>query len=106
MPGQYSVYVVALEADALKHASFREANPNHIPGKPCLYVGMTSKTPDERFQQHKSGYKASKYVKRYGKWLRRRLYEHHNPLTHDQAVELEVTLAESLRDKGYAVWQK
>ena len=32
----------------------------------ALYVGETSKTPEERFKQHKDGYKASRYVERYG----------------------------------------
>ena len=103
---EYNVYVVALDGKVLQHTGFRQANPHHKSGKPCLYIGMTSKTPDERLRQHKAGYRASKYVKRYGKWLRRRLYEDYNPLTREEAVELEVTLAEDLRRKGYAVWQK
>ena len=106
MAPNFSVYVIALDSDVLRHPKFRKANPNYVAGKPCLYVGMTGKTPDERFQQHKSGYRASKYVKRDGRHLRRRLYERHNPLTHDEAISLEVTLAENLRAKGYAVWQK
>jgi predicted GIY-YIG superfamily endonuclease len=29
----------------------------------CLYVGMTSKTPAQRFQQHKTGYRNTKGIK-------------------------------------------
>jgi len=104
---EYNVYVVALDENVLTHAKFRQANPDYKVGKPCLYVGMTSSTPDERFRRHKSGHKtASKYVNRYGKWLRRRLYEDYNPLTREAAVKLEVELAEKHRRKGCAVWQK
>ncbi len=36
----YSVYVVGLDIAVLKETKFVKANPNHVPGKPCLYVGM------------------------------------------------------------------
>ena len=48
----YSIYVIELKKEVLKHRKFKEANPNYIPGKPCVYVGYTSKTPEERYQQH------------------------------------------------------
>lgn len=106
MGADYSVYVVELCDDVLHHTKFCKANPNRKPDKACLYVGMTSKTPDERFEQHKSGYKACSYVTKYGKWLRRRLYARYNPMTRDDAIKFEVTLAQELRRKGHAVWQR
>ena len=33
----------------------RERNPNRRLDKPCLYVGYTVHTPEERFAQHKNG---------------------------------------------------
>ena len=46
------IYVVWLDAAVLKHAIFRQANPNHDPRKQCLYVGMTHLSPEERFFRH------------------------------------------------------
>ncbi len=37
----HSVYVVLLDAKAGKLRSVRALNPNAIPGKPCMYVGLT-----------------------------------------------------------------
>jgi hypothetical protein len=51
----HSVYVVGLDIAILEETNFVKANPNHVPGKPCFYVGMTGKSPVERFKQHKSG---------------------------------------------------
>ncbi|MEO8583918.1 MAG: ribose-5-phosphate isomerase [Flavitalea sp.] len=79
----------------------------------CLYVGMTSKTPGERFKQHKTGYINKKghklsaaIVFRYGTYLRPSLYEKFNeqPMTRDQALRMEAKLSVNLRRKGYAVW--
>jgi len=41
---------------------------------PCLYVGMTGLTPEERFANHKAGTKAAAVVKRYGLRLLPELY--------------------------------
>ena len=46
----YSIYVIELKKGVLKHKKFKEANPNYIPGKPCVYVGYTSKTPEDRYE--------------------------------------------------------
>ena len=79
----------------------------------CLYVGMTSKTPAERFSQHKTGYinnkghKLSAYiVEKYGTYLRPSLYELINlkSMTRQEALKMEKKLSLDLRRKGYAVW--
>lgn len=101
----HNVYVIALDTRVLGQKKFHKQNPDYPGKRPCLYVGMTSRSPDERFAQHKAGYKAARFAHKYGKWLRRKLYEKYNPLTHAQAERLEKKLAEQLRDKGYAVWQ-
>ncbi len=85
---------------------FLAENSDFDPNKACLYVGMTGLTPDERFKNHKAGYKANKYVRKYGKYLRRRMYRKFNPMTNDEAKKMEVELARKLRAKGHAVWQK
>lgn len=102
---RHSVYVVRLDDAVLEDRKFRDANPDRVGGKPCVYVGMTGLTPDQRFANHKAGIQSNKYVQRYGKHLIRPLYRHLNPMPYGQAVEWEVKLAESLRRRGYAVWQ-
>jgi hypothetical protein len=97
---------VELSKEVLKDARFLEENPQYVDGKPCLYVGMTGRTPDERLQQHLSGKRSSSRVRKHGRWLRRKMYERYNPMNHDEAAKMEVELANQLRNKGYAVWQK
>jgi hypothetical protein len=79
--------------------------PSHDPRKPCVYVGMTHRSPEERFAQHKSGYKACRYVKKYGQQLIPRQYQKHNSTTRAEAEKLAVVIATRLRKRGYAVWQ-
>ena len=65
-----------------------------------LYVGETSRDPDLRFDQHKVGYKASRWVHRFGVRLLPELVAHLNPLRRWEAVELEAALAEELARAG------
>ncbi len=111
---KYQVYVVELSKRVFtENAKFRNANPQFNGVLECLYVGMTSKTPKERLQQHKTGYvnkkgiKLSAYiVQKYGIYLRPSLYDHINlkPMTRAQALLMEKKLALDLRRQGYAVW--
>ena len=108
----HNVYVVELSKKVWSESSkFREANPQYKGMKACLYVGMTSLSPQERFKKHvkgarnKKGYKiSSKYVEKYGLFLRPSLYSSFNPLTRQAATQLERNLANSLKKRGYAVW--
>ena len=110
----YRVYVVELKKRVFtENWRFREANPQFNGVLECLYVGMTSKTPAERFKQHRTGYvnekghKLSAYiVQKYGSYLRPSLYDHINlkPMTRQQALLMEEKLAWDLRRQGYAVW--
>ncbi|KPJ59235.1 MAG: hypothetical protein AMJ46_12095 [Latescibacteria bacterium DG_63] len=101
----HNIYVIELDKKVLKERKFLEANPGYKPEKACLYVGMTGLSPDERFRSHKEGHKANKYVKKYGLWLRRRMYRKYNPMTYDEAQRMEAWLARRLRAEGHAVWQ-
>ena len=65
-----------------------------------LYVGETSRDPHLRFDQHKTGYKASGAVYRFGVRLLPELVAHLNPLRRWEAVELEAALAEELARMG------
>lgn len=114
MKMKYHVYVVELSKRVFtENTRFRLANPQFNGVLECLYVGMTSKTPAERFMQHKTdyvskkGYKLSAYiVKKYGAYLRPSLYDHINlkAMTREEALKMEQKLALELRRKGYAVW--
>ncbi|WCO01680.1 ribose-5-phosphate isomerase [Psychroserpens ponticola] len=110
---EYRIYVVELSKKVFtEHRKFREANPQFNGVLECLYVGMTSKTPKERFEQHKTGYRnkkghklSSNIVEKYGSYLRPSLYNHIQPLqTRAEALKMEETLALELRRQRYAVW--
>ena len=110
---QYQIYVIELSKKVFtENRRFREANPQFNGVLECLYVGMTSKTPKERFEQHKKGSLnkkghnlSSSIVKKYGSYLRPSLYNHIKPLnTRAEALKMEETLALELRRKRYAVW--
>ena len=81
----------------------RAENPKRDPKKPCVYVGMTGLTPQERFTNHKAGIKAASVVKDYGLRLLPDLFKHLNPMPFDAAVQMEKDLAEDLRRTGYTV---
>jgi predicted GIY-YIG superfamily endonuclease len=91
MKGHHSVYVVYL----------RDPKGD---GKAGYYVGMTGLSPEARFQNHKSGHKAARVVKKYGERLVPKLYAHLNPMPFKRAKEMEVVLADSLRKRGYVVF--
>ena len=65
-----------------------------------LYVGETSRDPDLRFDQHKTGYKASRHVNRFGVMLLPDLVAHLIPLRRWEAIDLEAALAEEFRKAG------
>jgi predicted GIY-YIG superfamily endonuclease len=90
-PGHHAVYVVYLK------------NPKGD-GKAGYYVGMTGLTPEQRFQNHKNGVKASRLVRKHGVRLVPRLYAHLNPMPYEKAKAMEIMLADSLRKRGYQVF--
>jgi Uri superfamily endonuclease len=88
-PGVKSrVYIVLLKVTGKKRSGY------------ALYVGKTIRKTEERFQQHKEGYKASRYVKKWGIQLLPDLFEHLNPMSAVEATELEVSIAEALKKAG------
>lgn len=110
---EYRIYVIELSKRVFtENAKFRAANPQFNGVLECLYVGMTSKTPKERFEQHKTGYInkkghkiSSTIVQKYGMYLRPSLYNHIDPLSsREEALKAEASLAMDLRRKRYAVW--
>ncbi|HZL42465.1 MAG TPA: hypothetical protein VFD66_04220 [Verrucomicrobiae bacterium] len=103
-PAQHhNVYVVLLNRAAGKVRSVQAANPRRNPKKPCVYVGMTGLSPEERFANHKKGIKVASIVKRFGMRLLPELFAHLNPMPYEAALQMEIDLAEDLRKAGYTV---
>lgn len=102
---EYFVYVIALDEKVVEIRKIQKANPNRDPEQPCVYVGHSVHPPEYRFEQHLNGYKANRYVKKYGLHLCPELYKKYNPLKNrEEAEEQEEALALFLRSQGYTVW--
>ncbi|EER61010.1 conserved hypothetical protein [Acidovorax delafieldii 2AN] len=100
----HHVYVVELSKDVLLEPRFRKCNPGYIDGRPCVYVGMTGLDPDVRFDKHKAGIQANRFVTRYGLRLLPDLYEGFNPMNYDEAADREIEIGIDLRSAGFGVW--
>jgi hypothetical protein len=99
----HNVYVVLLSAEARRLHGVCAENPDADPKKPCVYIGMTGLSPEERFRNHKQGLKAARVVQLYGLRLMPEFYEVFNPMPFEAAVRMERELAEDLRAQGYTV---
>ena len=104
----YTVYVIELNAEVLDRRAFAEANPGYTcdPARPPLYVGHTVRTPEERFEQHRTGTKSSRFTRGNAVPLRMDLAPGLVFATREEAELMEHQHAEHLRAQGYAVWQK
>ena len=102
---RHHVYVVELDDRVWNEPRYRAANPDYQHAKPLVYVGMTGLDPDLRFDRHKAGVQANRYVLAYGLRLLPALYAVYNPMPYEAAREMEVELAIGLREAGYGVWQ-
>ncbi|MGE0313626.1 MAG: hypothetical protein AB7P21_18595 [Lautropia sp.] len=101
----HSVYVIELHKDVLYDRRFVAANPRFDRFKPCVYVGATGLDPVQRFSNHKAGRKANRYVREFGLRLLPEVYACFNPMPWRGALEMEIELAQALREAGWAVWQ-
>ena len=112
MARTYHIYVVELSRKVFSESTkFRHANPQYNGVLECLYVGMTSRTPKQRFEQHKTGFRnkrghklSSNIVQKYGLYLRPSLYQNLKSTNMIEALQMEEQLALELRRKRYAVW--
>ena len=102
-PHHHCVYVVELDPEVRKKRKLQKLNPDFDPEQPCLYVGMTGLSPEERFANHKAGRKASPEVRDYGVRLLPELTVDLNNLSYEDAVKAEADLAYYLRREGYFV---
>jgi hypothetical protein len=93
------VYVVRLD-DAVRHAG-----PGTKGLPPCVYVGVSSYLPEQRFCQHKRGYKAFR-KHRYMIELMPEIFESIPPVrTWDEARALENRVAIDLESRGFTVFR-
>ena len=99
----HAVYVIRLDESVWQLPRFRRQNPRRVQGKPCVYVGMTGIGIEARFGQHRSGKRANRYARDYGRYLVRRRCL--TGLTFEEARREEVRVAEALRRRGWGVWQ-
>ena len=96
--GKYHLYIILLSGLQGK-----------IPGY-GLYVGESSKTPTVRFKEHAQGKRNrkgplfSRVVYKHHECLLPTLYRHLNPLSREEAKELEGKIAEALRLEGIPVY--
>ena len=90
----YTVYVVNL----------RDTVGPRVGPYGWVYVGQTTRAPQERLRQHLSGHTASRHVFRHGVDLNRRLYRN-VPATKfkEDVLKLEAQLARDLKQRGYNV---
>ena len=102
---KYYIYIIELDKSVGTINKFRKENSQFLLGSQCFYVGQSAKSPEVRFKQHKNGYKANRYAKKYGLKLVPQLYEKYNPIpTRKDAEELEEYVAQKLRKQGFGVW--
>lgn len=90
-PLHHRVYVVLLK------------NPRGD-GRDGYYVGMTGLPLEERFANHKRGYKSASIVRRCGVALAWELFDGIPAMSFKEAALSEPTLADDLRDLGYLVY--
>lgn len=132
--GNYHLYVIELDFELTKNWKFMKPNIHFRKDMDALYVGSTSHSCECRFKQHqlhakkeldgyccvcngKENYKkfvragghtrGNYYAGVYGLRLRPDLFFKYNPIVdQNYSMAMETKLAETLRAKGYAVWQR
>ena len=88
-----TVYVIELA---------REAGKRRDPRIPWVYVGSSARSPADRFEQHRRGYKSSRLAHRHGVRLRPDLYEDLPTFAStDESVAAEMTRAKQLAGAGF-----
>jgi len=90
----YTIYIINL---------VDESAPDPSPGK-WVYVGETSKTPEERFDEHKNGIRDNKAAREHGRDLNYDLMKDIPQVRFKQDSKwLEAQTGEELRSRGYVV---
>lgn len=99
------VYAIELDPSVIEDSAFLRKNPKWDPSKPAYYVGMTSLSPEERYQQHRSGStNVSRIAHEYGLALRMDIVPDQAPSRRTWAMKRETRLAKDLRSRGFGAW--
>jgi hypothetical protein len=102
---RYSVYVIRLRVEVLSERRVAKVNPDHVPYKPCVYVGSTAHSPEIRCIKHLTTKIGSKIVKKYHIKLHKKLTAKQPTFaTRLEAETHEYALSLRLRKRGYATW--
>lgn len=93
MASERRVYVIELD---------RAAGRRRDPRIPWVYVGSSARSPEERFEQHRRGYKSARLAKRFAVRLRPDLYEDLDSIRGSKrACAAEKKRARELADCGF-----
>ena len=99
------VYAIQLDPAVAEESAFLQKNPKWTPDKPAFYIGMTSLTVEERFEQHQSGSKnSSRIAHKYGRALRMDMVSDRRVVRRKWAMENENRLVRNLRAQGFGAW--
>jgi hypothetical protein len=101
----YHIYAIRLDDAVLRRRAFLEHNPGYVAGKPCYYIGSSIHPPAVRFEKHKSGVKASRWVRDFGLWVTAGKCREVELEGRDEPARSERQYADRLRKKGYGIWQ-
>jgi hypothetical protein len=82
----------------------RLRNPRRGDRREAFYVGMTGLPIEERFANHKRGYKSASVVTKFGVELAPEWYADIPPMPYAECALTEPALADELRDRGYLVY--
>ena len=82
----------------------RLRNPRRGDRREAFYVGVTGLPIEERFANHKRGYKSASVVTRFGLELAPEWYDGIPPMPYKEAALTEPALADELRDRGFLVY--
>ena len=98
------IYVIELDPAVANFPQFAKQNLGFVAGL-FLYVGSTTLTAEERFNNHLAGVLASEVVRRFGRALRMDLAPPQKPIQRKLALVKEKIRAKQLRSQGFAVYQ-
>jgi hypothetical protein len=100
----WTLYVIRLKANVRTDRRFRERNPDLKLRRPCVYVGMTYLSAEERFEQHKTGIHSARIARRFGKHVMLSECRVTGPMSRQRAQKKEAALADGLGNRGFGVW--
>lgn len=103
----YYVYVIELDEAVWQQNRFRNENPQRDPSKPCVYVGQTTKKPEERLAEHRrGGQRSNRYVRDFARGFLTECTGRIRGATRAEAECAERWMARRLRKAGYGVWSR